>query len=108
MNQHFALQMQGEYLYFREQKEGQFDLGVVNRIGRFQSGLFASFKHVTLRGNQTGGTLGQAALTMDYLFKWGKLGVFGTKGFMDNAVINRASPLSTMERLSATSSKSAT
>ena len=95
MTSHFAFQAQGEYLYFRGQKEGQFDLGLVDRFGRFQSGLFASFKHVSLAGNQTGGTLGQAALTLDYLFKWGKIGVFGTKGFMDNAVINRASPLST-------------
>ncbi len=89
MTNHFAFQAQGEYLYFRGQKEGQMDLGLVDRFGRFQSGLFASFKHVSLAGNQTGGTLGQAALTMDYLFKWGKIGVFGTKGFMDNAVINR-------------------
>jgi len=94
MNQHFAFQAQGEYLYFKGQKEGQLDFGLVDRIGRFQSGLFASFKHVSLAGNQTGGTLGQAALTLDYLFKWGKIGIFGTKGFMDNAVINRGNAIS--------------
>ncbi len=88
MGDNFAVQAQGEYLYFRNQKEGQADLGLVNRVGRFQGGLFASFKHVTLRGE--GGTLGQAAFTADYLFKRGRVGVFGTKGFLDNAVLGRS------------------
>ena len=89
---HYAFQAQAEYMYFKTQKEGQFDLGLVDRIGRFQAGLFASFKHVSLSGNQRGGTLGQGSLTLDYLFKWGRIGVFGTKGFLDNALIN-SSPL---------------
>src|SRR5260370_31819693 len=92
--EHFALQAQAEYMYFRGQKEGQFDLGLVDRIGRFQAGLFSSFKHVTLSGNQSGGTLGQASVTLDYLFKWGRVGLFGTKGFLDNALINRANVVS--------------
>jgi hypothetical protein len=63
----------------------------VDRLGRrVQAGLFASFKHVTLSGNQSGGTLGQAAFTLDYIFKRGRLGIFGTKGFLDDALINRA------------------
>lgn len=86
---HYAIQAQGEYYYWRDSKEGQFDVGLVDRIGNVQAGLFSSFKHVTLRGDQSGGTLGQAALTVDYLFKRGKVGLFGTKGFMDNALINR-------------------
>ena len=59
--EHFAFQAQGEYLYFKTRQEGQFDFGLVDRIGHFQAGLFASFKHVDLAGNQNGGTLGQAA-----------------------------------------------
>ncbi len=86
--EHFAVQAQGEYYYWRDSKEGQFDLGLVDRVGNFQTGLFSSFKHVTLRGNQQGGTLGQAALTFDYLFKYGKIGLFGTKAFMDNATLD--------------------
>jgi hypothetical protein len=87
----FAIQAQGEYFYFREAREGQFDLGLVTRpADRFQAGLFSSFKHVTLRGNQSAATLGQAALTLDYIFRLGRLGVFGTKSFMDGSVINRA------------------
>jgi len=85
--EHYALQAQAEYLYTHGDKEGQFDLGLVDRIGRVQAGLFASFKNATIAGSQTSGTLGQGALTVDYLFKWGKLGIFGTKGFMDNARI---------------------
>jgi hypothetical protein len=85
--EHYALQAQAEYMYTHGDKEGQFDIGLVDRIGRLQAGLFASFKNATVAGAQTSGTLGQGALTIDYLFKWGKLGIFGTKGFMDNAKI---------------------
>jgi hypothetical protein len=85
-----AFQAQGEYLYYKTQREGQIDFGLVQRMRNVQAGLFASFKHVTLAGDQSGGTLGQAALTIDYIFKNGKVGFFGTKGFLDNAVVNRA------------------
>ena len=85
---HFAIQAQGEYMYFHDQREGQFDIGLVNRINRFQGGLFASFKHVNLAGYGSGGTLGQGAAVFDYLFGWGKVGIFGTKGFLDNPVLD--------------------
>ena len=86
----YAFQSEGEYFYSKGQREGQFDFGLVDRINRFQAGLFGSFKHVNLTGDQTGGTLGQGALTMEYLFKWGKVGVFGTKAFLDDALVNSA------------------
>lgn len=86
----YAFQSEGEYFYSTGQREGQFDFGLVDRINRFQAGLFGSFKHVNLTGDQTGGTLGQGALTMEYLFKWGKVGVFGTKAFLDDALVNSA------------------
>ncbi len=84
----YAFQSEGEYFYNKGQREGQFDMGLVDRIGRFQAGLFSSFKHVNLTGYQTGGTLGEGAVTLEYLFKWGKVGVFGTKAFLDDAQIN--------------------
>src|SRR5271170_5657426 len=34
--EHFALQAQAEYLYFKTDREGQFDTGVVDRLGPFQ------------------------------------------------------------------------
>jgi outer membrane protein OmpA-like peptidoglycan-associated protein len=84
-----AVQAQGEYLYYPGRQEGQFDIGLVNRWDRLQMGLFSSFKYVNFREFQSGGTLGQAALVIDYLFSRGRIGVFGTKGFKDNAVLNR-------------------
>src|SRR5713101_3692356 len=88
-HEHFAFQAQGEYLYFKSQQEAQFDFGLVDRIGNFQGGLFSSFKHVHVKDAGSGGNLGQAALTLDYIFKLGKVGIFGTKGFLNNAVLDR-------------------
>ena len=89
-NNSVALQAEGEYMYFRDRQEGQFDLGLVNRYKQVQMGLFSSFKNVSIREFQNGGTLGQAAATLDYVFKRGRVGVFGTKGFLNNAVVNRS------------------
>lgn len=86
---HFAVQIQGEYLYFRNQKEGQADIGLVNRIGNFQGGLFGSFKSVSLKGAGNTGTLAQGSAIFDYIFSMGKIGLFGSKGFLDNSVLDR-------------------
>jgi len=94
----YAFQSEGEYFYNKGQREGQFDLGLVDRISRFQAGLFASFKHANLTGDQTGGTLGQGAVTLDYIAGWGKVGVFGTKAFLDDALVN-SSPLTMNGRI---------
>ncbi len=94
--ENFAVQAQGEYMYFRDRKEAQFDVGLVNRFHkRAQAGGFASFRHVNLNGMQNGGTLGQAAFTLDYLFSRGKVGFFGTKGFLDERVVGRFATSST-------------
>ncbi len=86
---HYAFQAQGEYIYDRLEHEGQFDIGLVDRVNkRFQMGAFASFKNVFISGNQSSGTLGQAAVTLDYIFKYGRVGLFGTYAFLDDAVIN--------------------
>jgi len=110
----FAIQMGGEYLYFRDRQEGQGDIGLVNRFAtRGQAGLFASFKNVNFSGRNGGrnlftdrptqllptqfspgdvignGTLGQGSFTLDYLFSRGKVGIFGSKGFLNDAVLNR-------------------
>jgi hypothetical protein len=85
---HYAFQAQGEFLYYKDQKEGQADVGLVDRIGHFQAGLFGSVKHVALSGNQNGGNLGQASLSLDYIMKYGKVGLFGTYAFLNSAEIN--------------------
>lgn len=110
----FALQAQAEYMYYRDKQEGQFDIGLVDRWKNMQVGLFSSFKNVNFRnvkdsnavqtfllgnpptsvvgGNALSGngTLAQGAVTLDYLFSRGKVGLFGTKGFLDQAVIQSA------------------
>jgi len=86
-----ALQSEAEFMYFRDRSEGQFDAGFVQRFENIQMGLFSSFKHATFREYQSGGTLGQGALAVDYIFKRGRVGLFGTKAFLNNAVVNRAS-----------------
>jgi len=90
---HFAVQIQGEYLYYKTQKEAQLDFGLVNRFGSFQGGLFGSFKNVSLSGygnnGTTGnGTIGQASAVFDYIFGYGKVGIYGSKGFLNNAELS--------------------
>lgn len=87
----YAFQGQGEYFYFKDRQEGQADFGLVNRFHQHaQFGAFSSFKHVRLDGYQQGGTLGQAAFTLDYIFSRGRVGFFGTKAFMNESVLGRA------------------
>src|SRR6185369_8364071 len=44
-----AVQAQGEYMYYPGRKEGQFDLGLVNRMGNVQMGAFGSFKYINIK-----------------------------------------------------------
>ena len=83
-----AVQAQGEYMYYPGHQEGQFDLGLVNRWNNLQAGAFASFKYLTFKGYQNGGALGQAAFMLDWLFSDGRIGIFGTQGFHNQAVLN--------------------
>jgi hypothetical protein len=92
-----AVQAQGEYMYHgggasrvEGRQEGQFDLGLIHRFDNIQVGLFSSFKYLNIAEFQTGGALGQGALTFDYVFKRGRIGAFGTKGFINTADLNHA------------------
>jgi hypothetical protein len=84
-----AVQAEGEYMYFRDRQEGQFDLGLLNRWKNIQLGAFNSVKHVHISDLDAGGTLAQAAFTADVLFKYGRIGAFGTKGYLNDRVIAR-------------------
>ncbi len=84
-----ALQAEAEYLFFPGRQEGQFDIGLVNRWKDMQLGLFSSIKHVNIGDLNAGGTLGQGVLTADYLFKQGRIGFFGTKGYLNDRVLAR-------------------
>jgi hypothetical protein len=83
-----AVQAQGEYIYTPGHQEGQFDIGLVNRWNNVQAGAFASFKVISFKGDQNPGALGQAAFLLDYVFDRGRIGVFGTQGFKNTAVLN--------------------
>jgi len=83
-----AVQAQGEYIYNPQDQEGQFDLGLVNRWGNVQAGVFSSFKYLNYKQYQNGGVLGQGAFLLDYIFGRGRIGLFGTQGFKNYAVVN--------------------
>jgi hypothetical protein len=83
-----AVQAQGEFMYYPGRKEGQFDIGLINRWGNVQAGAFASFKYLEMRDYQQGGGLGQAAFMLDYIFRGGRIGAFVTRGFKNYAILN--------------------
>jgi outer membrane protein OmpA-like peptidoglycan-associated protein/uncharacterized cupredoxin-like copper-binding protein len=84
-----AVQVNGEYQHNTgTSDEAQFDIGLVNRWGALQAGAFASFKYLNYAQYQNGGGLGQASLMIDYIFDRGRIGLFGTQGFKNYAVLN--------------------
>jgi len=83
-----AVQAQGEFMYYPGRKEGQFDLGLVNRWGHLQAGAFASVKWLDIRQYGGGGGLGQASFLLDYVFDKGRIGAFVTRGFKNYATLN--------------------
>jgi hypothetical protein len=84
-----AVQAQGEYMYYPGRQEGQFDIGLVNRWGSLQAGAFGSFKFINFKEYQQGGGLGQASFLLDYVFSRGRIGIFGTQGFKNTAILNQ-------------------
>src|SRR5215831_428612 len=72
-----AVQAQGEYIFYPGLHEGQFDVGLVNRWSNFQAGAFGSFKFLNFSQFQNGGSLAQASVMFDYIFKRGRIGIFG-------------------------------
>lgn len=83
-----AVQAQGEYMYYPGRKEGQFDIGLVQRFGNIQAGGFASMKWLEMKQYNGGGALAQAAFLLDYVFRGGRIGAFVTRGFKNYAVLN--------------------
>ena len=83
-----AVQAQGDFMHSFQRDEGQFDLGIVNRFGPVQAGIFSSFKYVKFDEFSHGGALGQVSGTLDYIFPQGRVGLFGARGLMDGSVLN--------------------
>ena len=84
----YAVQAQANFNYFPGIQEGQFDLGLVDRVGPVQAGAFSSFKYINFGQYQQGTVVGQASFLVDYLFAGGKVGVYGTDGFKNYGVLN--------------------
>jgi len=87
-DQNYAVQAQGQFNYFPGFKEGQFDLGLVDRVGHVQAGAFSSFKVIDFFQYQQAAVVGQADFLLDYLFDGGKVGVYGTEAFKPVGVLN--------------------
>jgi OmpA family len=87
-DKHYAVQAQANYNYFPGIQEGQFDVGLVDRVGAFQAGAFTSFKFIDFGQFQQGAVVAQADFLVDYLFNGGKIGVYGTEGFKNYGVLN--------------------
>src|SRR5207247_455632 len=84
-----AVQAQGEFMYYPGRKEGQFDIGLVNRFGMLQAGAFSSFKVLEMKQYQNATWIGQAAFMLDYIFKGGRVGAFFTRGFKNYGILNQ-------------------
>ncbi len=87
-DQNYAVQAQANYNYFPGFQEGQFDLGLISRVGHVQAGAFSSFKYINFGQYQQGAVVGQASFLADYLFAGGKVGVYGTEAFKNVGVLN--------------------
>jgi hypothetical protein len=82
-----AVQAQAEYLRYPGRQEGQFDIGLVNRWDHLQAGLFSSFKYIRLSEYENGGSMGQGAFMLDYLFSRGRVGLYATEGFKNTGAL---------------------
>ncbi|MGD0364864.1 MAG: OmpA family protein [Bryobacteraceae bacterium] len=82
-----AVQAEAEYLRYPGRQEGQFDIGLVNRWDHLQAGLFSSFKYIRLGEYENGGSMGQGAFLLDYLFSRGRIGFYGTEGFKNTGAL---------------------
>lgn len=86
----YGIQAQGEYLYYQQRQEGQFEAGLLVRHGPVQAGALSGFKYVHFGTFQNGGTLGQASFTLDFLFlPNARFGIFGAKGFRNSGSVDR-------------------
>jgi hypothetical protein len=84
-----ALQVEGSFDWYDGRREGQLDVGLVNRVRTVQLGLFSSVRRVNLDGFAHGGWLAQVGGTADYLFGAGRVGVFATAAVEDTALLER-------------------
>lgn len=85
-----AVLLGGEYLYWPELQQGQFDLGLMERFRFFQATVAGSYLRSTFREYQGGASLGAVSLILDFPFAGGKLTAFGQKALKNDSTVTRA------------------
>jgi hypothetical protein len=83
----FAIQAQGEYMYYPGRREGQLDTALLYRRHKLQFGVGTSFKDADLRGEATPGTLSHATFSLDVLLPKVRFGIFDAKGLHEIDVV---------------------
>jgi len=102
----FALQAEGEYMFYPGRQEGQLDTTLLYRRHKLQFGFGTSFKDANLRAEASSGALSHATFSLDVLLPTVRFGVFGSKGLRETAVVtltevtgNPGQPIVAHERL---------
>jgi len=84
-----AFQIEGTYDGFQSHRDGQLDMGLANRVQRVQLGLFTSVRYVDLEAYDRGVSVSQFGATLDYIFRGGRVGLFGAAGLQDTEPLGR-------------------
>ncbi len=85
-----AVLLGGEYLYWPNLQQGQFDVGLMERFRFFQATVAGSYVRTNFREYEGGASLGAVSLVLDFPFSYGKLSLFGQKSLKDDSAISRA------------------
>jgi hypothetical protein len=87
VNDHFAIQFQGDANYYDGREEGQADVAAVYQKGGFKMAAAGSYKWASIDLFETA-RIAQGAILADFRFGSGKFGLFGTFPIADGDVVN--------------------
>lgn len=83
----FAVQSEGEYLWYPGRHEGQADAALLYRRNTWQASLGASLKTAALNTEAEPGLLSETTISVDRLFSTVRFGLFGSKGMKSRDVV---------------------
>ena len=89
----FGVQTRGQFLEYDGRREGQIDIGLLQRWRQVQGGVFMGIKSAELGLTGSGAVLGQAAFTLDVFQHNYRINAFVTRGFRDAASLGQTSSL---------------